>query len=334
MTTPPQTSLPSQPRPALLASGGRDLSQWLSDAVYNGLSNLPEQPQLFWEGIANRMTDADAPGVARLLRHLQPLTKSGEGWPDRVLDQFGRLHLLAESLLRYEDLPDALQGDIRAVLGYAPDTGDRVLQVLDSWVILGRYTPNISGSNEAIISRTWLYGLNSRRFAYKSLPVLNRFPKPDEGYDHPLSAAYNAGPFFGLKADAEVTFGPSAYPLRSVIRQVYEGPCPMVAPDELQLGQVSIGAALDGYAEGLSANPFLEWFPMALQNVIPAKHGNGYTLCDDFTEALPIAPHFSNVWSLFALSGGEPISIFGEWDGNAFLPLSMWRGETFAALTY
>lgn len=335
MPLPSTFSNPSRPRSAFLANGGRDLSQWLSDAIYNGLSSLPEQPQSFWDGIANRMVDADAPGVARLLRRLQPLTKSGEGWPDRVLDQLGRLHLLAESLLRYEDLPEALQSDLQAVLGGVPDSTPPILQVLDSWVVLGRYANNGGAFNDVPTVRMWLYGKYSRRFACQSVtgPLPTGRPlSPDEGPDHPFAIRGNFAAAFGLWADAELTFGPSAYPLRAVVRQVCEGPYNMATPSELQIGYVSISAALEGYAEALSANPFLEQFPVALQNVIPTKQGNTYLLCDDFTEALPIWPGFANVWSLFALSGGEPISVFGEWEGQFFLPLSVWHKEAFIAV--
>lgn len=33
-------------------------------------------------------------------------------------------------------------------------------------------------------------------------------------------------------------------------------------------------------------------------------------------------------WQLGALSGGHPLSIFGEWLGERLRPLSAWRGES------
>ena len=45
-----------------------------------------------------------------------------------------------------------------------------------------------------------------------------------------------------------------------------------------------------------------------------------------------IAPQFSQGWALLAMGGGRPLSVFGEWNGRCFLPLSVWSENKFMVL--
>jgi hypothetical protein len=47
---------------------------------------------------------------------------------------------------------------------------------------------------------------------------------------------------------------------------------------------------------------------------------------------LPISPAFDRGWHLLALSGGHPVTLFGEWDGDQFLPMSVWVEDVFHPL--
>jgi len=68
------------------------------------------------------------------------IVRSGDGWPGRLLVQAGRLHLLAQAWLRFDDLPPALQADLRTVAGWSW-TGEEVLAaatpVRDHWQVVG-----------------------------------------------------------------------------------------------------------------------------------------------------------------------------------------------------
>ena len=80
-------------RVARVAGGLDELDRWLHDQLRGGLAGLERAGYAPFDAIAARMVDGQAPGVAGLLRAL-PGEIAGEGWPGRLLDQFGLLHLL------------------------------------------------------------------------------------------------------------------------------------------------------------------------------------------------------------------------------------------------
>ncbi len=57
-----------------------------------------------FDTMAARMVDAQAPGVAGMLRSI-PAEFASAGWPSRVLEQLGALHLLIQAHRRLDDLP-------------------------------------------------------------------------------------------------------------------------------------------------------------------------------------------------------------------------------------
>ena len=89
-------------------------------------------------------------------------------------------------------------------------------------------------------------------------------------------------------------------------------------------GHGSLRAALGEYAAALARQPWLERFPLALAAVTPAPRGDGWAVVDAEERWLPVAPRFEGGWQLRALSGGRPLWLFGEWDGEWLRPLSCW----------
>ena len=57
-------------------------------------------------------------------------------------------------------------------------------------------------------------------------------------------------------------------------------------------------------------------------DVVPFNDGGIWRVVDIHHQCLPISPRFPGNWRLLALSGGHPITLFGEWNGLHFLPLS------------
>jgi SWIM zinc finger len=94
-------------REAKVAAGLRDLELWLRDIARGGLAAVGSQPPNFWERTAARLVDAQAPGVARLVREMAGVPASGEGWEARLLERLGKLYLLIEGFKRIVELPEA-----------------------------------------------------------------------------------------------------------------------------------------------------------------------------------------------------------------------------------
>ncbi|MGH9938011.1 MAG: SWIM zinc finger family protein, partial [Blastocatellia bacterium] len=74
-------------REAKVTSGLRELELWLRDIARGGLAAVQSQPPQFWERMAARLIDAQAPGVARLVREMAGVAASGEGWEGWLLER-------------------------------------------------------------------------------------------------------------------------------------------------------------------------------------------------------------------------------------------------------
>ena len=78
--------------------------------------------------------------------------------------------------------------------------------------------------------------------------------------------------------------------------------------------------------------PWLERFPCALSGVTPVcGDGSAWLVRDGDGAALPLAP--GEHWRLLALSGGAPVDLAGEWDGEALLPLGVVADGAYHLLT-
>ncbi len=71
---------------------------------------------------------------------------------------------------------------------------------------------------------------------------------------------------------------------------------------------------------------------MSLLAVLPVYQEERWFLRDQNNTVLPLAPRFEGGWQLMALSGGHPMTVFGEWDGSAFQPLSVWSEKRFVGV--
>ena len=100
-----------------VAAGLDELDQWLRDQVRTGIADLGRGGYGPLDRMAARMVDAQAPGVAGMLRAL-PGELAGEGWPGRLLEQLGALHLLIAAHRRIDELPPDLAATVRSRVGY------------------------------------------------------------------------------------------------------------------------------------------------------------------------------------------------------------------------
>ena len=90
-----------------VSAGLEELDRWLSDQVRGGLAGFERTGYSHVDHMAARMVDAQAPGVASLLRSI-PAELTGVGWPERVLIQLASLHLLIQAHRRLDLLPPEL----------------------------------------------------------------------------------------------------------------------------------------------------------------------------------------------------------------------------------
>jgi hypothetical protein len=299
-------------REARVAEGLAQLGTWLADLVRLGFAHAQTQPEAFWEGMAARLVDAQAPGLGRSVRNLAQIAGSGPGWESRLLHAVARLELLQSAYQRQDRLDPALREDVRAAVGWTQNQ-DEVLAgvpMQDAWQVLGIA---IEDDERLQVRRTWLWGRAGGRPAL----VLD-FAAGLQVLDAGLPA--------GSAVDADLCFFPGALGLRAAVKR--RGG--LQACDDALPGSESVAAALAAYADGLARCPWLERWPMRLRRVRPRIEGREdgirWSLVDAAGAALSLPAQFAEGWHLLAASGGEPVDLFGEWDGDVLRPLTVAAG--------
>jgi len=128
--------------------------------------------------------------------------------------------------------------------------------------------------------------------------------------------------------DADLIFYPSAYPLRALVKARHDSPAPL---DEVG-SYANVATGIEAFSAALAQNPWLVRFPMALQAVTPILRSGTWIVRDAAGSILPLTRRFQGGWNLLALSGGHALDLFGEWDGDYLLPLSVWTEGRFVEL--
>lgn len=301
-------------RHARVAAGLAELELWLRDLIRRGLADAQARPPKYWEQMAARLVDAQAPGAARRVRELSSTTTSVEGWAEAMLTRLGQLHLLAEAFKRLEALPEPVQADVRACAGWTVKEEELTTLegVRDRWLVAGQLTYE---EERLRVQRTWLRGEGSERDA-----LLLDFAAPGQSLKASLLP--------GTVLDAELVYYPGNCPLRAAVRQRHSAP----APGEPASGHTTFESFLNAYAGALARNPWTEVFPALLGEMVPIRREEGWLVRDAGGSLLPLSPRLKEGWKLLSLSGGRPFKLFGEWDGRHLLPLGVWAEGRYARI--
>ena len=302
-------------RAARVTAGAAELRSRLADQLRGGLADAPVQGYAGWNGVAARMVDAQAPGLAARARELGAVPSSGPGWPSRLLEEYGLCHLLATGYQRVGSLPEPLAATVRARVGFTVDAAEvlRGPHLRDRWLVLGARD---STDDRVTTRRIWLRGGTSGRDA-----LLLSFGRPGVGPELALPT--------GLLLDAELAFHPGARPLRAVLGPRFGTPFPP-PPAEAEPDGLSLDAALDAYGRALGDDPWLESWPVVLRQVVPVPTALGWELVDrsgPSPAAIPVdrrATPDAALWRLTAVSGGRPLTLFGECGHRGFSPVTAW----------
>ena len=285
--------------------GVDSLDLWLNDLVRQGLASVQTQPLSFWEHQAARLRDAQAPALDSRLRRIALIPNSSANWPEKLLGELGKLALLTQAFGRLDRLEPGLREEVRQLVGWSLSQDEVNAQgetVRDEWYIPGQVLEEIDRGKAL---RTWLVGRRSGRcalilqFSFAGQPFAEHFAS-------------------GTVQEAELTFWPGSLPLRAQMRARLSAVAQI--QEALPTGQ-SIQPFLAGVAHNLSLQPWQERFLCLLHQVVPIYNAQdeSWHIRDSAGDALPFVSE--NSWVLLAISGGAPVDLAAEWDGEFLRPL-------------
>jgi hypothetical protein len=288
-----------------MSDGIAELSRWLGDRLRQGLASLPTQPEV-WEQLAVRMVDAQLPGLAFRLRAAGDLVGEGTDWPAPVLAALGALQLLCDAFARLDALDPSQQADVRAALGLS-ESRESVLaegeRVQAQWLVLGQ---SVDEEDRLWRRRVWLRAVESGRVALL--------------LDHAHGARRFEPAFVsGTQVAATLAFFPGTRPLRAVLADTPN----TLAPHPLPAGSLDEG--LDALADAVAANPWQWPRPLWVSEGVVFHDDGHWRLRVADGRSLPLRLRADAGWQLIAEGGGQPLPLFGEWDGRALRPLCAWR---------
>jgi hypothetical protein len=119
----------------------------------------------------------------------------------------------------------------------------------------------------------------------------------------------------GTVLEGELVYFEGARPLRALPKNLTlapSGPPPG--------GHPTFDDFLQEWAQVLAINPWMEEYPLLLDEVVPGRSLD--CLVDRQGHAVPLQ---ARSWPLAAVSGGHPVTVFGEWDGHALRLLTIWK---------
>ncbi|MCB0063795.1 MAG: SWIM zinc finger family protein [Caldilineaceae bacterium] len=304
-------------RAAKVAVGIEELTVWLKDLVRAGFIEAQTRPDREWQQMSARLVDAQAPGLAAQVQSLRTTILSGEGWAERFTAVIGRLFLLLEAYRRIDQVPVALQHEIRSLIGWHQSRED----VLAGPAIQGRWrvlSQTLAQEEELLSQRIWLQQATQERYAL----ILN--------FAHPTNRqALDVHWRVGTEVDATLYFYDGALPLRALATNIA-----VAAPMATVPTGCAIADALHNYQQALAINPWVTRYPLtviqATVGLAPAA-ARAY-LYDEECHILPLSRRSRTHWQLLSITGGRPASIFGEWQEDGFVPLALWHAGRYWAL--
>jgi hypothetical protein len=287
-----------------VTAGLDQLDRWLTDQVRSGLAGLERDGYGQVEQMAARMVDAQAPGVAGMLRGI-PAELGKADWPDRVLEAFAGLWLLVRAHQRLDGLPTALAATVRSRVGF-PMAKDDVLAgpgVHDEWSVLGG-VDLLEG--RLATRRRWLWGRHTGRWA-----LWLAFAPPGS----PLDSAVRIGRTYV----GDLHFYPGSGQLRALLG------------DHSPAAGVQRGPAtdLDGaarrFADLVAADPWADRMPVVVSGVPiqPDNSDKPWLFRDEHGHGCDLVGLNGDPWVLLAHAAAGPVHLLGEWSSAGLRPLSL-----------
>lgn len=290
-----------------VTAGLSALYLFLKDLVRDGLAQASTRPYSDWDTQAARLVDSQAPGAARLVRQIPEFLRD----PAALLAHLGKLAMLCEGWTNRERLSEGELLDLRLAIGFPLDQAALKAEtgINARWNVMGQA---LIQEDQITTRRIWLKNGDQ-------VGLLLDFAPPNRPLPPGLSV--------GQSVQAELCFAPCNYHQRVVIRSEIDQYQPLHDIGE----PLTLEAMLDAYAGALAQSLWLERAAYLL-GPVRLVAGEPWLVMDAENRHLPIDANEHALLQLMALSGGQPVSLFGEWNGVAFAPLSLIEGTKLIPL--
>jgi hypothetical protein len=302
-----------QAREQKVGDGIEELLQWIKDIIRNGIISIPEKGSAWFEGMARRMVDAQAPGLAGMIKNLGEINYYRDGWQSECIDQLLRLYLVITGFKNSEALPALLQQDIRSWIGFTQNQDELKEQagITDTWLVLGK---QVTEEDSITVEKNWLYGITSNQYA-----LVLQFIVRGQGGQLTLTP--------GLYVQAELVFYPSVIPLRAIVKK-------QISTEKVQQykGFTNWQQVVEAETAFSSALPFRSERPFIIEQVRPVFYSQQWWLQDADNAMMVIKSGFKSIWKLLSLSGGDALNIAVVGKEKVYEPFGVWYQNEYKIL--
>ena len=302
-----------QNREQKVADGIQELLTWIKDIVRNGIINLPEKNYSYWESMSKRLIDAQAPGLASMVKGLPAVNFFEEGWQSRFMDQLLNIYIVAKAYQNKENTNAIELHELRNWIGFTVNQEELKEQsgITDNWLVLGK---QVTTDEQLTVERNWLYGLNTNRYG-----LILQFIIRGQGAQILLSP--------GMYVQAELVFFPSLHPMRALIKRQINTTASIPKQLLSTWNQVS-----EMETEICSQFPVRTERPYVLESIVPVLYNNQWWLKDNEHNLVMIKNNFQSLYKLLALSGGASLNMAVVGKEKYFEPIGVWDQGNYKAL--
>jgi len=267
-----------------------ELQLWIKDIVRNGILSMPEKGFPWFENVAKRMVDAQAPGLANMVRQLGETNFYAENWQQPFLEQLLKLYIVTEGYQQHHSGETPFLQDLRSWIGFTINQDELKEQtgITDTWLVLAKQSNEV---DNVTTEKYWLYGLEQKKYA-----LVLQFTVRGQGNQLSLTP--------GLYIQAELVFFPSVNPMRARIKR------------KLNYQKNKIPTGYSGWEEVTSEQT--EWYsrfpvqgerPFIVEQLTAVPYNNQWWLRDQSSRMVPLRNADKNIWHILAISGGQPLNM-------------------------
>lgn len=302
-----------QARRQKVNEGIAELLLWIKDILRNGILHMPVKTPAWWGNMAKRMIDAQAPGLANMVRGLGNVNFYKDGWQSEFMDQIIRIYLVIAGYQNDGLTNTPLYDDITGTIGFTVNQDELKENegILDNWLLLGKQT---SEEQDLTVERYWLTGSSSGLSAL----VLQFLVRGQH-------AQISLTP--GMQIRAELAFYPSAAPLRALILR-------QINTEETAVFKTFAHweAVTASGTETCCLLPFYTERPYIVESLLPVWHQQQWWLQDRQYKLMPVKEDFHPIWKVLSLSGGEPLNMAVIGKERSFEPIGVWHNNEYKIL--